>query len=140
MTEKRPWRQIFAPTRASAEIEAIWGDESDEAEICNNQSKYYDEMWKDRSQQWQQMGAWMANVPGVHESSGQIALEIGTHMSAASPEVVHDRKNGKSIACDINCTTKLWSSREVECFKCCICNVQKKLPPRPRAPPMFSWT
>ena len=48
-------------------------------------------MWEDRRQQWQQwqqMETWMANALEMHEASGKIASEIGTHVSAASPEVV----------------------------------------------------
>ena len=46
---------IALTPKAAAEIETACGDELDENHISNSQSKYYDQMWEDRSQQWQQM-------------------------------------------------------------------------------------
>ena len=52
--------------RFFVEVEAICVDESDDAENGKDQSKYYDEMWDDRSQQWQRQATWsMSDIPAA---------------------------------------------------------------------------
>ena len=70
------------------------GDESDEAPAGEDHTKYYDEMWEDRSQQWWQQGTWSMSDTGqeVREPSGVAAQrwsqpeEIATTQSAMTSQ------------------------------------------------------
>ena len=59
-----------------AESEAAYGEESDEAEVGEDQRKFYDVMLENRSKQWQPQGTWSASDALSEEMNSKYAHDI----------------------------------------------------------------
>ena len=57
-----------------AECKVVYGEESDEVEVGEDQGKFYDATWEDRSQQWQLQGTWSASDSLAEETNSRYAL------------------------------------------------------------------
>ena len=62
---------------AFTECEDVFDDESDEAEVGEDQSKFYDEMLEDKSQQWLPQGTWAGCASSLTEAmNSQYARDV----------------------------------------------------------------